>query len=107
MYNNKVLHSIVLAAGRGSRMDNLTRDKPKCMVELAGKTLLEWQINAMMVSGVENILVVTGYLYNKIKDNVKTNLFIGAREKDEHFLANRKTGDSLRESPVSYWGNVH
>jgi choline kinase len=69
MYNNKILHSIVLAAGRGSRMDNLTRDKPKCMVELAGKTLLEWQLNAMMTSGVENILVVVGYLYNKIKGN--------------------------------------
>ena len=69
MCNNKILHSIVLAAGRGSRMDNLTRDKPKCMVELAGKTLLEWQLNAMMTSGVENILVVVGYLYNKVKGN--------------------------------------
>ena len=32
---------IILAAGRGSRMRNLTEERPKCMVELAGKPLLD------------------------------------------------------------------
>ena len=39
------LVSIILAAGEGKRLRPLTNDKPKCLVELFGKTLLEWQLS--------------------------------------------------------------
>ena len=38
---------IILAAGRGSRMKNITKDQPKCLVEFQGKPLLEWQLDAI------------------------------------------------------------
>ncbi len=57
---------IILAAGRGSRMRELTDAKPKCMLELAGRPLLHWQLEAMARAGIgsnipDNILVVRGY----------------------------------------------
>jgi len=55
------MKAIILAAGRGSRMKDLTDQKPKCLVELRGKTLLEWQLQALQKAGVSEIAIVTGY----------------------------------------------
>ena len=56
------MKAIILAAGRGSRMGSLTTDKPKCLVELDGKSLLQWQLEALRGGGVEEIGLVRGYL---------------------------------------------
>ncbi len=63
---------IILAAGRGSRMKELTEDKPKCLVELSGQALLHWQLSDMRSAGIERILVVTGYKKEKILGNFAT-----------------------------------
>lgn len=55
------MKAIILAAGRGSRMKSLTDERPKCMVELRGKTLLEWQLAALRDAGIREIAIVTGY----------------------------------------------
>ncbi len=52
---------LVLAAGRGSRMRDLTDMKPKCLLELAGRPLLHWQLGALREAGLERIVVVRGY----------------------------------------------
>jgi choline kinase len=54
-------HAIILAAGRGSRMGVMTATKPKCLIELGGKTLLEWQMAALRAAGMQSITVVGGY----------------------------------------------
>jgi len=55
------LNAIILAAGKGERLQPLTNDKPKCLVELFGKSLLEWQIEAFHSSGITDITIVSGY----------------------------------------------
>jgi L-glutamine-phosphate cytidylyltransferase len=55
------MKAIILAAGRGSRMKDLTDDRPKCMVELHGKPLLEWELTALRNAGISDIAIVTGY----------------------------------------------
>ena len=63
---------IILAAGRGSRLMPLTSDKPKCMVELNGKALLEHQLDLFTKFNIIDINVVTGYLEEKIDfDRIK------------------------------------
>lgn len=52
---------IILAAGQGSRLRPLTDDRPKCLVEIHGKPLLEWQLEVARSEGVEKIAVVRGY----------------------------------------------
>tara|TARA_Y100001960_G_C14438631_1_gene711365 strand:- start:56 stop:787 length:732 start_codon:yes stop_codon:yes gene_type:complete len=55
------MKAIILAAGRGSRMKDLTADQPKCLVEVGGKSLLNWQMDAIRGAGIEEIGIVTGY----------------------------------------------
>ncbi|WP_394908759.1 NTP transferase domain-containing protein [uncultured Helicobacter sp.] len=55
------MRAIILAAGRGSRMKQATESKPKCLVELAGKPLLEYQLEALVESGIRDIGIVSGY----------------------------------------------
>lgn len=58
---------IILAAGRGSRMGSLTESKPKCLQEVNGRTLLQWQVSAFIQAGVSRLAVVTGYKHQYIK----------------------------------------
>ena len=55
------MKAIILAAGRGSRMKNLTDERPKCLVALRGKALLDWQLEALRSAGITEIAIVTGY----------------------------------------------
>lgn len=55
------MRAIILAAGRGSRMKKLTEQIPKCLIEVQGKALLDWQIEAIREAGIEEIAIVTGY----------------------------------------------
>jgi choline kinase len=56
-----MIRAVILAAGRGSRMGHLCDDRPKCLVELGGKRLIERQIAALRRGGVDEIGVVRGY----------------------------------------------
>lgn len=55
------MKAILLAAGRGSRMGSLTENQPKCMVQLSGKSLVEWQLQALHHAGIKDVGIVTGY----------------------------------------------
>lgn len=55
------MKAIILAAGRGSRMKGLTEAKPKCMVELQGRPLLDWQVESLRAAGIRDIGIVGGY----------------------------------------------
>lgn len=60
------MKAVILAAGRGSRMGGKTKEVPKCLTELCGKTLLERQIEAVRQAGIEEIGIVRGYMAEKI-----------------------------------------
>ena len=55
------MKAIILAAGRGSRMGNLTEEKPKCLIDFRGRPLLNWQLEAITRAGVSDVALVTGY----------------------------------------------
>ena len=61
------MRALILAAGRGRRMGEHTNSKPKCLTMFRGKPLIEWQINALNKSGINEIGVVTGYKSNLLK----------------------------------------
>ncbi|MGE5548194.1 MAG: NTP transferase domain-containing protein [Solirubrobacterales bacterium] len=53
--------AIILAAGRGSRMGGLTAEQPKCFTEIAGRRLLDWQMDALTEAGITSLIVLRGY----------------------------------------------
>lgn len=55
------MRAVILAAGRGSRLGDLTKDRPKCLVEIKSYPLVEWQRKALVSAGAKEIAVVTGY----------------------------------------------
>jgi len=67
MQKNKY-KGLVLAAGRGSRMGGMTEDHPKCLTQLGGRSLLQWQTNAMKKAGLDKTTIVTGYLSETLED---------------------------------------
>ena len=64
--------AIILAAGRGSRMKEHTKEKPKCLNILANDTLLNWQLKSLKVGGIEKVIVVNGYKANLITGDFQT-----------------------------------
>jgi choline kinase len=61
------LHAILLCAGLGSRLLPLTADRPKCLIEVGGRTILEHQVAALRQAGVGGITVVGGYRFDKLE----------------------------------------
>lgn len=51
----------ILAAGVGSRLDPLTRDRPKCLVKVGGRPILQHQLDALRAAGIERVIIVVGY----------------------------------------------
>ncbi len=60
------MKSVIIAAGEGSRFGDITQNKPKPLINLNGKTLIEWVMDALMLGGVDSFVIVVGYLGNKI-----------------------------------------
>jgi choline kinase len=69
------MKAIILAAGRGSRMKEFTADRPKGLVELRGKSLIDWQIRALLDGGVNDIGIVTGYKRELFADRKLTEFY--------------------------------
>lgn len=57
---------IIIAAGLGSRLKKYTDNLPKCMLDFAGKTLLQRQIEAFKINGLNKISVIRGFKKEKI-----------------------------------------
>ena len=55
------MRAVILAAGRGSRLGQTGNQRPKCLVELAGKPLIDRQMAALRRAGIEEIGIVRGY----------------------------------------------
>ncbi len=61
------MEMIILAAGLGTRLSPITDDRPKCLAPLHGRPLLEWQIAAARACGLDDIVVVGGYMQDKLR----------------------------------------
>jgi L-glutamine-phosphate cytidylyltransferase len=55
------MKAIILSAGQGSRLGSLTAARPKCLIEFAGRSLLDRQLDTLAANGVGEAVVVTGF----------------------------------------------
>lgn len=64
----RVKRAIILAAGFGSRMMPATADRPKPMVSVNGKRIIDTLLDALEGAGITDITIVGGYRYDKLKE---------------------------------------
>ena len=114
------MKAIILSAGQGTRLLPLTADIPKCALSFHGKTVLEWQVDELLKSGIDDIVVVTGFAtdkveqllarrydsqpvrivfnpFYKVSDNLATCWIVRSEMADDFILLN---GDTLFDSSV-------
>ena len=94
------MKAIIVAAGPGSRLNPLTNEKPKCLLQVGGKTILKRTLEALRANGIERIAVVRGYCSQLIDypnvtyyenrkyrdNNILRSLFYAEREMDDDFI---------------------
>ena len=94
------MRAVILAAGRGSRLGHLGADRPKCFVELGGEPLIERQIAALRLGGLDEIGVVRGYRAEML-DMPGLHYFTNQRWAETNMVMSLATAASwLRLGPV-------
>jgi bifunctional UDP-N-acetylglucosamine pyrophosphorylase/glucosamine-1-phosphate N-acetyltransferase len=66
--SNKPLAAVILAAGKGTRMDS---DLPKVVHEVAGKPMVQWVVDAVREAGADRVILVVGHGAEIVKDKVQ------------------------------------
>lgn len=62
--------AIILSAGQGKRLSPLTDTRPKCLVELSGRTVLHWQLQHLRQAGITEAVVVTGFAADTVEAEI-------------------------------------
>lgn len=62
------MKAVILAAGVASRLRPLTNSTPKCLLKVGSKSILELAIENLVENKISDIVIVTGYLENQIRD---------------------------------------
>ena len=68
---NKKFKALLLAAGLGTRLKPFTNNRPKCLVDIGGKPLLEYWLKNLEDSYCEEVLINTHYLSEQVNDFLK------------------------------------
>lgn len=98
------MRGLVLAAGAGRRLGPLGEDRPKCLVEVGGRTLLGWQQAALTEAGITPLAIVTGYRAEQLPQSGWT-LFHNPRFAETGVIASMMTARAWLKSAeciVSY-----
>ena len=94
------MRAIIVAAGMGRRLAPYTDDRPKCLVEVNGRSILERQLDAYRAAGVDDVVIVRGYMKEKIaiegaryfdndqfrENNILVSMFYAEPAMDDGFL---------------------
>ena len=63
---------VILGAGQGSRLLPLTEQLPKCLIDLGGRSMLEWQLRALAQNGIYEAVIVTGFRDDLVRQTLQT-----------------------------------
>lgn len=96
--------ALLPSCGLGSRMGELTKNNPKCLIEVNGERLIERQIRQLKSAGIDNIVVMTGYLHEQLeylKDKYSVKLVYNEEYATKNTIATlHKALDEIRDRNV-------
>lgn len=85
------MKAIILSAGQGRRLLPLTAQLPKCLIEVCGRTVLEWQLRALAEAGITLVTVVVGF---------------GADDVERHMIDRAPSGMDVRALFNPLWNRA-
>lgn len=65
------MKAIILASGEGKRLRPLTNDRPKPMVNVAGKPIIDYQMEILMKNGIRDFIITTGHLSDLLRSHLE------------------------------------
>jgi dTDP-glucose pyrophosphorylase len=71
--------AVVMAGGRGTRLGELTRDRPKPLMMVAGRTILEWIVLNLVSGGIRDVYVSVNYLADQVESHLADGSHLGCR----------------------------
>jgi NDP-sugar pyrophosphorylase family protein len=92
------MKAMVLAAGLGTRLRPLTDDRPKALVEVAGRTLLEITLSRLRGFGIREVMINLHYFADMVVDYLKANDNFGMRIEVSREDVLLDTGGGLKEA---------
>ena len=90
-----IKQGVILCGGLGTRLGSLTLDKPKAMIEVAGKPFLEHLILQLKKNGISKILLLVGYKNNIIKNYFADGKKFDVKIKYSYLPENFDTGSRI------------
>jgi choline kinase len=63
-------HAVILAAGNGKRMGRLTADRPKALLDVDGRSLIDRSLDALAAYGIGDVSIVVGYQQQRLRDHL-------------------------------------
>ena len=60
------MKAVILAAGQGTRIRSVHGERPKCLIEVDNSTILDHQLDALFMAGIDDVAIVVGYEKNQI-----------------------------------------
>jgi NDP-sugar pyrophosphorylase family protein len=92
------MQAVILAGGLGTRLGEITKAIPKPMVPIAGKPYLEYQLAELRRQGIEEILLLTGYLGDRMESHFEDGSRFGLSIQYSREQTPQGTGGGLRDA---------
>src|SRR5215475_12632734 len=80
------MKAVLLAAGQGTRIRSVHGEHPKCLIEVDGSTILDHQLQALSMVGINDTAIVVGYKKEQIVSHVRTRSL--TNNQHIHFIEN-------------------
>jgi len=93
------MKAVILAAGRGTRIRAATEGRPKCLLEVGDRTLLDWQVDWLFHEGVSDVGIVVGYR----KQDIVSHLALHHPDKMNRIRFIENTNYLLTNNMYSFW----
>ena len=92
------MKAMILAAGLGTRLGPLTKDRPKALVEVAGRTLLEITLSRLAEFGIHDVIINAHHFADMVVDYLKRNKNFGMRIEVSREEVLLDTGGALKKA---------
>jgi len=92
------MKAMILAAGRGERMRPLTDSRPKPLLDVDGRALIEWHIQALKEAGIKDILINTSWLGDQIPEYLGDGAYWGVNLTFSHEDKALETAGGIRKA---------